>query len=236
MAEAHLTLGGIYTHSWDFNGALRECRRATEINPGSATAHHQCAYALVLMGRGDEAVSEIRRAQALDPLSITTNIDVGEVLLYARRYDEAIEALKTAIEMDPNRANAHYDLGQAYEQKGLDDEAVEEYLRAWTIEHYEAPEATQRLKEAYERSGMRGFWRKRLEMGKEIVARGVFTPAFYIAELHALAGERERAFEWLEKAYEERSPLLIDLKVRSEFDGLRSDPRYADLLRRVGLP
>ena len=232
LAEAHVAMASFYGNSWDLMNAVRESERAIELNPGNADVHHNYAYVLQAMGRSDEAIAEIKRAWELDPLNIVMNVDVGEVLLYARRYDEAIEALTHALEMDPNRGNAHYDLAQAYEQKGMYPDAVAEYLQGFSISKNREKIAA--LREAYAAAGMRGFWQKRLEQYKERSKQGYVEPTG-IAVMYARLGEKDQALEWLEKAYQERSPNLAGLKGwPPALDPLRSDPRFADLVRRVG--
>src|SRR5213080_3407637 len=233
LAEAHVALATVYGNGWDLSNAAREIERAIEISPGNAESHHNYAYCLVHLDSPDEGIAEIKRARELDPLNVVMNVDVGEVLLYARRYDEAIEALNHAIGMDANRANAHYDLAQAYEQKGMDGEAVEEYLRNEVLDG-ESQETIAALKAGYAASGLRGFWLKKLEVARERSKRS-YTLSIIPARLYARLGDRDRAFDWLEKSYAEHLPTLVDLKVDPMFDDLRSDPRYIDLLRRVGL-
>ena len=232
LAEAHIAMATVYGNAWDLSNAARENERAIEIDPGNAEAHHNYAYCLVHLDRPDEGIAEIKRARELDPLNIVMNVDVGEILLYARRYDEAIEALNHAIGMDASRANAHYDLAQAYDRKGMDGEAVKEYLRDEVLSG-ETQETIAALRDGYRASGLRGFWQKKLELAKESSRRS-YTLSIIPARLYARLGERDRAFDWLEKSYAEHLPTLVDLKVDPMFDGLRSDPRYIDLLRRVG--
>jgi tetratricopeptide (TPR) repeat protein len=234
LAEAHVAMAPALEDEWDMAGGLRHIERALALNPDDAEAHHQYAYNLVLTGRADEAIAEIRQALELDPLSVRMHVDLGEVLLYARRHDEAIEALKHAIEMDDGRENAHWDLAIAYEQKGLVDEAIAEYLRAATLRGY-SPSRVAEFKAAYAAAGLQEYWRKRLQEQDE-QARREFVSPYYLAEFAARCGQTDAAFAWLEKAYAEHSPLLINLRADPLLDGLRGDPRFSDLLRRVGLP
>jgi TolB-like protein/DNA-binding winged helix-turn-helix (wHTH) protein/Tfp pilus assembly protein PilF len=234
LAEAHRALANVYGNSWALAEAAREQKRALELDPGNAQAHHDYAYTLILMGQADEAIVEIERARELEPLSVPFNIDVGQVLLHARRYDEAVKALRHALEMDANRWNAHLILAPVYEGQGREGEAFAEYLEALRL-GWEKPEEAAPLKAAYAAGGLRGFWQKKLELEKRKAARSYVSP-FFIACLYARLGEKEQAFAWLEKAYRERSNQLINLKVEPMLDSLRSDPRFAGLLRRVGLP
>ena len=231
LAEAHVAMATVYANEWRLADAAREEERAIEINPSNAEAHHNYAYRLIDLLRPDEAVAEIKRARELDPLNSVMNVDVGQILTFARRYDEAIEALREAVEMEQGSANAHWNLGAAYELKGMYAEAVAEYAEAYTLlgEGRQAAE----LKKAYESGGIKGFWRKRLE---QLTSRPGHDESTEIAILHANLGDKDQAFAWLEKSYQERSPTLVGLKSSPWFDALRPDPRYTDLLRRTGLP
>jgi tetratricopeptide (TPR) repeat protein len=233
LAEAHIAMSQVYWHWWDFANGLREDQRAIELDSGSAEAHHGYAYSLMLLGKPQEAITEMKRALDLDPLSVVMNVDVGEILLYARHYDEAIEALSKALEMDPHRPNVHHDLAEAYEQIGRHREAIAEYIQEDAVVG-EQPKTLANFQEAFAVSGMRGFWQRKLESFKEREQRGYFPP-FVIAEVYARLDDKDQAFAWLEKAYAERSPMLLNLLNSAPFDGLHSDPRFASLARRVGL-
>lgn len=234
LVEAHIAMSGAYFNDRDLSNAIKETEISINLNPGSGDAHHAHAYNLITAGRSDDAIAEIRQALELDPLNVVMNVDVGEILLYARRYDEAIEALKKAIEMDSNRVNAHSDLALAYEQNEMYREAIAEYLRAEALAGA-SPETIASLKDAYAVSGMRGFWQRQLYLYKQRSKQSYFSP-FNIAAIYARIGEKDQALGSLEKTYAEHSPHLIAVKVRPEFDTLRSDPRFQDLVRRVGLP
>lgn len=235
LAEAHASLGQIFMYyDWDFNGAEREFKRAIELNPNYATAYHWHAENLSSLQRHDEALSEIRRALELDPLSLIINRVYGDMLLDARRYDEAIEQYRKTIEMDPNFPTTHAFLGRAYEAKGMYDQAVAEYIKFPGPRAF-SPEAAALMKEAYAKSGWNGFVRARLT---DLLERSKkeYVPAFSVAAWYARLGQKDQVFAWLEKAYQERNYQMTQLKVRPEMDSLRSDPRFADLARRVGLP
>ncbi|MCA1850461.1 MAG: tetratricopeptide repeat protein, partial [Acidobacteria bacterium] len=235
LPEAYITLSGIYFEAdWDWAKGMEAIERAIELVPNSAEAHHKRAYRLIVLGRGDEAVAEIERALELDPLNVTLNVDRGEILSYARRYDEAESALRHAIELDPGRSNAHWDLAQVYEQKGMYDAAVEEHLAASALNGM-GREALSSLRGAYDAAGMKGFWRKMFELNTTPPG-GKDEPPYILARFYAQIGEADQAFRWLDKAYEERSQFMVNLKVEPAFDPLRSDPRYAELLRRVRMP
>jgi eukaryotic-like serine/threonine-protein kinase len=233
LAEAHTSLAHIkLVYEWDWAGAEREFKRAIELDPNYATAHHWYGFDLAAVGRFDEAIIEIRKAQEIDPLSLIINANAGWIFYYARQYDQAIEQESKALEIDPNFAIAHGRLAQAYEQKGMNKEAVEEYLKAETLLG-ENQEEIAALRQAFTVAGMKGFWQKELGLALERSKRQL-VPKTIVAGYYAHLGEREQAIQWLEKAYEERN-VPISLKVDPRWDGLRSDPRFADLIRRVGL-
>jgi eukaryotic-like serine/threonine-protein kinase len=237
LAEAHTSLARIKSSfDWDWLAAEEEFRRAIELNPNYATAHHLYGRHLMIMGRFDEAAVEIRRASELDPLSLLINADLSAPLFFARQYDRAIESLRETLEMDPNFALAHVRLGGAYEFKGMYEEAIAEYQRAIELSGSSADNSTMSamLAHSYAASGRGDQARDILNRLKEQSQRGYVSPCD-IAEVHAALGEEDQAFEWLEKAYELRSSDLRFLRVSQLMDSLRSDPRFADLLRRVGL-
>lgn len=234
LAEAHATLGVVKQRfEWDVEGAAQEFRRAIELNPAYATAHQWYAINFEILGQPDADLAEAQRAYEIDPLSIIINARVGHAYYYARRYDEAIEQYKKTLELDPNFAIAHSRLGWAYTQKGMHREAIEEFLRANTLTG-ESPETVAALKQAFAKFGMRGYWGKVLELEQE-KAKHRYVSAYEIAVLYARLGKKEQAFDWLDKAYEERSSALVYLKVDPSFDSLRQDSRFTDLLRRIHL-
>ena len=233
LAEAHTSLAPVKQYEWDWAGEERALRRAIELNPNYATAHHWLSNFLLDMGRFDEAISEIKRAQEIDPLSLPINTDVGATYLFARRYDEALAHLEKALELDPNYAWAHHSIGYTYFLQGRDAEAVAKFLHAMELSG-EGREKIAALRAAFRRGGMSGYWRKQLALAKEQLRRGK-TVTTWIAELYGYLGEREQALSWLERAYEERDDGLCSLKIWPSWDGLRSDPRFLSILRRVGL-
>jgi tetratricopeptide (TPR) repeat protein len=239
IAEAHTSLARIKSSfDWDWLTAEEEFRRAIELNPNYATAHHLYGRHLMIMGRLDEAAVEIRRASELDPLSLFISADLSAPLFFARQYDRAIESLRETLEMDPNFALAHVRLGGAYEFKGMYEEAIAEYQRAMELSGSSAdkPGMAATFAGIYAKCGRGDQARDILNRLKEQSQREYVSPC-HIAEVHAALGEEDQAFEWLEKAYDARSSGLRFLKVSPFFtDSLRLDPRFADLLRRVGFP
>jgi serine/threonine-protein kinase len=234
LAEAHTTLAYCkYSYDWEFAGGEREFKRAIELNANYATAHHWYADFLTAMGRFDEALAEAKKAQQLDPLSLVISSNVGDVYLQARQYSRALEHYRKTLEMNANFGIAYLRLSDALLYKGMHEEAVAAWLK-WMELSGESSEAVA-LKAAFRKSGMRGFWRKEIELRKEQAKRRYVSP-IWVARSYAFLGEQDQAFEWLELAYRERDNWLVYLKVDRWWDGLRSDPRFKDLLRRVGFP
>ncbi len=234
LAEAHASLAMIdELYDWNWKSADTEFKRAIELNPNYATAHHWYAMYLSAMGRQDEALAEIRRAEALDPVSLITNTNEGWILFCARQYDQAIQKLHTTIEMDPNFANAHYKLALVYEIKGMYKEAVEEHLKSKALSG-DISENVEKLKAAYATSGSKGYYREELRQLKGSSTRGYVLPKYFVLTELQL-GNTEETLKWLEAAYKERTEPLAYLRVDPRFDSLRSDVRFEDLLRRVNL-
>ena len=234
LAEAHTALAGVNMHyDWDWLESERALKRAIELNPNYATAYQWYAFHLAALGRFDEALAKIKRAQELDPLSRFINATVGRLLYLAHRYDQAIDHYRKLVEMEPNLAIAHFRLGQSYEQKGMNEEAIAEFLKAADL-FKESSDVIIEYKKAYAVSGMRGYWQIKLDLAKE-QSKQSYIPSYEIARLYAHLSKEDQAFEWIEKAYEERSYELVYLKVDPSFDSLRSDPRFAALLKKIGL-
>jgi len=231
LAEAHVAMATVYANTWDLVNAAREEERAIQIDPLNVEAHHNYAYRLIDLCKPDQAIAEIKRAQELDPLNIVMNIDVGEILLFARHTDEAINALRQAIEMDSTRANAHWELARAYEDKGMYPEAVAEHLEELALQG-ESQQTIDTLREVFAADGIKAFWRKRLE---QLRAKPGYVEPNMQVDIYLILGDKEQAFAWLEKAYRDRSPFLVGLKSAPRLDLVRSDPRYHDLVKRVGL-
>jgi DNA-binding winged helix-turn-helix (wHTH) protein/TolB-like protein/thioredoxin-like negative regulator of GroEL len=234
LAEAHASLALVNkVYDWDWAGAETEFKRAIELNPNYANARHWYAMFLSAAGRHDAALAEIRSAKELDPVSLIVSTNEGWILFCARQYDSAIEQLRKTVELDPNFANTHYKLALVYEAKGMYKEAVQEFLKDYTLSG-RSQETVATLQAAYSESGWEGFCRRQLNHLNKTSKEGYVSPKYFVLAYLQL-GEKDRAFEWLEKAYEERSEVLLYLKVDPRFDPLRSDPRFEELLRRVRL-
>ncbi len=233
LAEAHNSLGWAIWHNWDWPGAESELKRGLELNPNYATGHHWYAFYLSAMGRHDEAIAEMKRAQELDPLSLPITADVGTIFYYAHRYDQALEQNRRTLEMDPNFYRTHLFFGLAYLQKGMYEAAISELNKARQLD--ENQQVLGNLGYAYAVAGKRSEAQKIIDELQGLSKRRYMDP-YYVALIYIGLGDKEQAFAWLAKAYDERSSWLTTLKAEPELDSLRSDPRFAELVRRVGLP
>jgi tetratricopeptide (TPR) repeat protein len=237
LAEAHASLGFIVgNYDYDFATAEREFRRALELNPNYPTAHHWWAVHLSHLKRFDEAIPEIRRALELDPLSTVINLSYGDVLVDARRFDEAIEQYRKTIELDPNFQNTYLFLGRAYEGKGMYDQALDAYAK-YSAFNMVPEESLNEVKQIYRKSGWKAYLRVVLDrLVTQFQGVTIFRKSYVVAAFYARLGQNDEAIKWLEKAYEEHDTSMPWLGVSFEFDSIRSDPRFRELLRRLGLP
>ncbi|MGI8786672.1 MAG: winged helix-turn-helix domain-containing tetratricopeptide repeat protein [Pyrinomonadaceae bacterium] len=234
LAEAHSNLGHIlHVYEWKHAEAEKSHRRALELDPNSPSVHSLYAFHLLDMGRFDEAIAEMKTAIDLDPNSIWNQRSLGVVLYFARRYDEAIVQLKRIVEMDANHLQTYYWLSRSFEQKGDDAQAFEWFMRGET-QRVKSAEELNLWKSVYTESGWQGVLRRRLEILKQNEKKGE-PKYFQIVRLYAQLGDTEQAFAYLEKSYQKRSFQMIQLLIDPELDNLRSDPRFDDLVKRVGL-
>jgi tetratricopeptide (TPR) repeat protein len=233
LGEAHTSLAFCLDgFDWNFDAAGNEFRRAIELNPGYATAHHWYAWHLALLRRYDEAIVEMKKAMNVDPLSMIINADLAELLSLAHATDESIQQSRKTIEMDPAFGLAHNHLGQAYLQKHMNGEAIAELREAVKLSNG-SPTCIANLARAYAASDKKseavkllGDLKKRSTPGQSLASE--------IAAVYASLGDTDQAMSWLEKGHEERfNPGVL---IRPGFDPLRSDPRFKDLLRRSGFP
>jgi TolB-like protein/DNA-binding winged helix-turn-helix (wHTH) protein/Flp pilus assembly protein TadD len=233
LGEAHNSLAFVLDgFDWDLDSGGKEFRRAIELNPGYATAHHWYADHLALLGQYDKAIVEMKKAESLDPLSLIINTDLAELLVLAHSYDEAIGQSRKTIEMDPNFAMAHNQLGQAYLQKHMYDQAIAELQNAVQLSG-RSPTCIANLARAYSLSGKRSEAMKLLNDLKSS-STAKYSHASEVAAIYASLGDKDEAMNWLEKGYAERfNPGVL---IRPGFDPLRTDPRFQDLVHRLGLP
>jgi tetratricopeptide (TPR) repeat protein len=233
-AEAHVVLAiESQWYEWDWAGAEREFKRAIELNPDNGEALGYYSWFLPIMGRGDEAIAVARRGLQIDPLSTGLNGNLGSVFVFTHRWDEAIEQLRSSIDLDPNYWFDHYFLGRAYEQKGRFSEAIAALKQAISLGG--TTEVWSSLGHAYAVSGKREEAQKVIEHLKELSVHEYVAP-YNIAVIYAGLGNKDEAFVWLNRAYQERSYLLTYLTVDERLDKLHSDQRLDELVRRVGLP
>ena len=236
LGEPHAALAEVlFYEDWDFAGAEREFKRAIELSPSYAEGHHMYSHFLLTMGRIDESLVESRKFLDLDPLSPAPNLHLGYQYLYARQYDLSVQQHLKTLEMDPNSARAHDQLGDTYYQKGMFAEAVAEYLKEKGLSGAAQDDITA-LKHAYSASGIKGYLHKQVEQFLAIRARQGQGLTVGIAAQYSRLGDKDKTFEWLETAYGEHASSLVHLREELAFDNVRSDPRFADLLRRIGLP
>jgi Tfp pilus assembly protein PilF len=232
LPDAHTSLGFVKMHyDWDFAGAEKEFRRAIELDPGYATAHHWYGHDLVALGRLDDAVREARRAEQADPLSVIISRDVGEMLIFAGRNDEAIAQCRRTLEMDPSFALAHGVLAWAYRRKGMEEEFLRE-AELGTAGNAAYPGARGFL---YALTGHKAEARRVIRDLLRSSSKG-YSFSTQLVGTYAYLGEKDRAFEALEQTFQERNGSLIAMRVEPGWEPLRSDPRFEDLARRVGLP
>ena len=233
LGEAHTSLAfALDLYGWDWKKAETEYRLAIKLNPAYATAHQWYAAHLMVMGQNSEAILELKKAKSLDPLSLIISADLADILCVARQFDESVQEGKRALEIDPSFAVAHYVLGQAYEQKHMQDEAIAEFQRAIEISGHSSV-FDSGLAHAYAISGRR---QEATTIAKDLESRNEQNPSAEanIALIYVGLGDGDQAMTWLNKAYEARfNPSIL---LRPFFDPLRSDPRFKDLLRRIGLP
>lgn len=232
LGEAHNSLAFCLDgFDWNFESAGTEFRRAIELNPGYATAHHWYAWHLSLMGHNNEAIDEMRKAQSLDPLSLIINADFAELLLIAHMDDESIQQSRRTIELDGNFALAHNQLGQALLRKGSYSDATAELQAAVRLSGG-SPTCKANLARAYALSGKKSD-AEQLLADLKLHSSPAYSRSSEIAIVYAALGDRNQAMTWLDKGFEERfNPGVL---LRPGFDSLRSDARFQDLLRRIGM-
>lgn len=232
--EAHASLAWhLLYYDWDFAASEKEFKYALELNPNAATTHQGYAKYFAALGKFPESIAEMKLALNLDPLSLNKMSDFCRVLYYARRYDNALTQCKAALEIDPNYLEALAQMGDVYTAMGKGSEARKLYAKAPILG--ENPATIAAMDRAFARSGLRGRVQAWMELNKKQIEDGKISP-IYVALFYSRYGGKDMAFPWLEKAYERRSHRMIFVAVDPAFDPLHTDPRFAGLLRRIGLP
>jgi tetratricopeptide (TPR) repeat protein len=233
LGEAHNSLAFCLDgYDWNFDAAEKEFRRAIELNPGYAPAHHWYGWHLALLGRNEDALAEMRKAANLDPLSLNINSDLAELLLIAHFPDESIQQSRKTIDMDPGFPAAHNQLAQGYLAKDMYAEAIAELQKAILLSG-DSPIFTANLARAYVETNRKVDAVELLNDLKRSSVPG-YPLAAEIAMVYTALGDKDQAMTWLERGYEERfNPGVL---LRPCFDPLRSDPHFKDLVRRIGLP
>ena len=237
LAGAHLALGVVkWRFDWDFSGSEEEIRRAIELNPNSSGVHGAYSYNLTIMGRLDEAIIEALKAHELDPVSFESERDLGWLFFLARRYDESITRFRIALGMDQNRPLELALLAGAYARKGMDRDAAACSAKARELVAVGNQQMIDTyLADPFCRIGKQSEVLKWIETWERVSTQG-HVESFLMALMNAPTGNRDKAFAWLERAFEERSVNIPFLKVHPQLDTLRSDPRFQNLVRRVGFP
>jgi len=233
LADAHNAQGMVnMDFARDFAGAEKEFKRAIELDPKNTDAHHAYSHFLVALGRTKESLAESKRALEIDPLNLVMNSHLVWHYLFARNYDQAIKQGRQTLDMGEDYW-AHLYLGLAYEQTKRYDEAIVEFKQAINISPASA-ESTAALGHAYAISGRRNEARQVVTELNESAQRR-YVSLGYQAMIYIGLGDKDQALKWLQEAFDERAGWLVYLNVDSRYDGLRSDPRFKDLLRRMKL-
>jgi tetratricopeptide (TPR) repeat protein len=221
-------------YEWDWQGADREFKRAIELDPNSPTTHHWYSNSLEYQGKLQEALVEMKRAQELDPLSSVITTSVGEVLSYMQQYDLALEQYNKALELDPSLPGLHTGIAFVYVQHGRFDEAISELQKLQQIVGPKSPYGIGDLAYVYARAGRKAEAIAILNRLLEFSKQG-YAVAVQIATVYTSLGDHNKAFEWLEKGYDEKNTALGYLKIDPAWRPLHSDPRYAALLKKIRL-
>ena len=234
LAEAHTTLAHAkFLFDWDWSGAEQEYQRAIELKPNYATAHHWYGWFLMAMGRTDDAMKRIQRAEELDPLSLIIKANVGNFYYFNRQYDRAIELQRKVLESDPTFLQGHRKLAYSLEAKGMDQEAAAEWLKVEELFGTDQ-QSMEMYRKAIASDGLKGYWNQGLAFELD-EAKRAGGRAGAISSYYAKLGDRDQAFAWLDRAYDQREPWLVYTKISPIYDNLRPDPRFAAFLKKLGL-
>ena len=235
LAEAHAVLAGAYQNLWEWDSAEREFRHALELDPNSGSTHQWYGLFLSYQARNEEALVQFKRAVEIDPLNLTFNTDLGGGYASARQYDLALDHFKKTIDMDPSYAGAHSNLSNVYLDMGKYDLWLEEWKKAGTLSgDHEDLAIAEEAARVYAKLGFRPTITRIIEMEKELAQRR-YVDSGFIAFYYADIGDRDQTFAWLDKAFSQKAESLQLIKSTKTMDPFHSDPRYIDLLKRMGL-
>ena len=234
LAEAHAALAGAHWSLFEFAAAEREFKRALELNPNYAQAHHWYGLFLSWDGRNQDAIAHLRRAVELDPLNLQYNCNLGQVLGNAKQYDASIEQLKKTLEMDPNYGQAHAQLSAEYQATGKYGLWLEEIKKAMDLFHQPEDAAiVEETARVYAQSGLKPAMARQIVLKKQLAQHRYVDPVD-IALAYALLGDKDQTFAWLDKGLAEKSAGMQGFKSYALFEQWHSDPRYIELVKRMG--
>jgi eukaryotic-like serine/threonine-protein kinase len=235
LPEAHNALAELkYQYEYDWAGAEKDFKKAIELNPNGAVMHLAYGWFLMMAARFDEAAAEMEKAREFDPSSLTVKLAKGRLLYFSRQYDQALQHFQKIITVEPNSPGSYLAIAHIYRQKQMYAESFEAFIKYQGLIGT-PPEETDALEKAFKDAGYPGFARKMLDIHKA-KAKTTHVSTFGFAIFNTLLGQKDEAFAWLEKGFDERDPLMVQLRIDPQFDSLRDDPRFQDLLRRIGLP
>jgi tetratricopeptide (TPR) repeat protein len=237
LAEAHAALGLVQSQfEWDWAAAERSYQRAIALSPSYPWVHLNYSLYLIQLGRTEQAIEEATVANRLDPLLVLMETSLAYILYLARRPDEAIAHCTKILELEPNSTVTHLTLGWAYTQKAMYEKAAAEFVEARRLTSKQAyPDGIFQLAHVYAITG-KAQEAKQLLVEMDQISHRTYVDPLSIAIVYAGLGEKDHAYQWLEKAYQDRDESLLLLKVDPAFDSLHSDPRFKSLLGRIGLP
>lgn len=234
LAEAYASLAHVRLHDWDWVGLNQDFERALELNPGHAIAHYWYAEYLMAVGRREESIARVQQAQRLDPVNSVLNSSVAMILYLARRFDQARESLRQALEIDPSHFLLHFRLGLVYQQQGMLAQAVESMEAAVELSG-SSTEALTGLAQALAAASNRT---RAQEVLDQLTSGGEwrYVSPYHMARAYASMNDPKQTFAWLEQAYNEHNPDLIELRSEPSFDSVRSDRHFSNLLERIASP
>jgi len=235
LSEAHTAMAGaLWLHDWQWQEAQAEFTRSLALNPANPIANHWYAEYLRTMGRHEETIARLKNGQELDPLSLIISVAIGWAFYMNRRYDDAIDELRRTVELEPNFAVTHWVLGLLLRRMGRYELAITEGEKGVKLSG-SSPLMSAALAQTFATAGKK---KKAIQILDDLtkLTKQKYVAPYFFAGIHIALGENDRAMEYLEKSYEEHSHWLMYLHIDPSMDALRSDPRFQDLLRRVGLP